>query len=303
MGLPGAGLRLKRVESRVFGEGRPFLPESASPLLKNYIHDLTGLYGMTHRRDFLTSRRNSYAEMAEEILAAMAPLPGPVGLVAVATTTPDADMLQSPTALLAHAVPGTPLPLGVTDQGVVAPFTALRLIGEFAGTGHALLVIMDQRSLPYETGAAERPAEDCAVAVLLSGDTGHTGDADAPDDADVLDDADAPDDTDDTDGLSLVRRIDVAPGDVRPALAAELAGREQDVTVIARPGLDLPDGLADVRFAPPGRPCTGIWATLADGLAGWRSTGRRVVLADYDSTLRYLSLCTVEVRRRERAEA
>ncbi|MGW4424422.1 hypothetical protein [Streptosporangium sp. NPDC004631] len=288
MGLPGTGLRLKRVESRVFGEGRPFLPESASPLLKNYIHDLTGLYGMTHRRDFLTTTRNSYAEMAGEILSAMAPLPGPVGLVAVATSTPDADMLQSPTALLAHAVPGAPLPLGVTDQGVVAPFTALRLIGEFAGTGHALLVIMDQRSLPYETGAAERPVEDCAVAVLLGGDTGHTGDADAPDDAD---------------GLSLVRRVDVAPGDVRPALAAELAGREQDVTVIARPGLDLPGGLADVRFAPPGRPCTGIWATLADGLTGWRSTGRRVVLADYDSTLRYLSLCTVEVRRRERAEA
>ncbi|MEU0519635.1 hypothetical protein [Streptosporangium sp. NPDC006007] len=301
MGLPGTGLRLKRVESRVFGEGRPFLPESASPLLKNYIHDLTGLYGMTHRRDFLTTTRNSYAEMAGEILSAMAPLPGPVGLVAVATATPDADMLQSPTALLAHAVPGAPLPLGVTDQGVVAPFTALRLIGEFAGTGHALLVIMDQRSLPYETGAAERPAEDCAVAVLLGGgQTGHTGqigDADAPDDADT------PDDADDADDLFLVRRIDVAPGDVRPALAAELAGRERDVTVIARPGLDLPDGLADVRFAPPGRPCTGIWATLADGLAGWRSTGRRVVLADYDSTLRYLSLCTVEVGRRERAEA
>ena len=277
MGLPGTGLRLERIVSRVFGEGRPFLPESASPLLKSYIDDLTGLYGMTHRPDFLTSTtRNSYAEMAEGVLAEMVPLPDPVGVVALATMAPDADMLQSPTALLAHAVPGSPLPLGVTDQGVVAPFTALRLMGEFARTGHGLLVIMDQRSLPYETGAAERPTEDCAVAVLLG-------------------------DGDDADDLSLVRMVDVAPGDVRSALSAELVGR--DITVIARPGLDLPGGLADVRFASPGRPCTGIWATLAEGIEGWRSTGRRVVLADYDSTLRYLSLCTVEVRQRERAEA
>ncbi|MBP2702769.1 hypothetical protein JOL79_03000 [Microbispora sp. RL4-1S] len=273
-------MRLHRIESRTFGEGVPFLPESASPLLRSYVDDLTALYGMTAKAGFLrTARRHSYADIAGGMLRELEPLPGPVGLLAVATAVPDSDLLQSPTSFLADAVPGNPLPLGVVDQGVVAPFTALRLIQRFAADGSygtALLMIMDQRTLPYEPEmpSQARPEADAAVALVLS-DEGAAG------------------------GLAVRHRVGVSPDEAAAVLAEELAaGRAgDDVTVVAGRGVLglLPAGLAEVREAAPGLPCTGVWAALADGMPRWRSAGRRVVVCDYDRTLRYLSTCVIDV--------
>jgi hypothetical protein len=47
--------------------------------------------------------------------------------------------------------------------------------------------------------------------------------------------------------------------------------------------------VADVRVAPPGRPCAGVWFTFADQL----SDGSSLLVADYDEEFGYLGLCGV----------
>jgi hypothetical protein len=53
--------------------------------------------------------------------------------------------------------------------------------------------------------------------------------------------------------------------------------------------------VAEVLVPPPGQPYTGVWWELAAGLPRWTAGGRRVLLADYDKTLRYLCVCVIDV--------
>ncbi len=79
-------------------------------------------------------------------------------------------------------------------------------------------------------------------------------------------------------------------------VAALSAGRA-DVTLVLGGGLTQfgHTYLADrVVLAPSGQPYTGPWWELAGGLAQWRDEGRLVLLAEYDQTLRYLSLSAVD---------
>lgn len=93
----------------------------------------------------------------------------------------------------------------------------------------------------------------------------------------------------------------VAQDDVRPTLEAVLNEPDaggRSVTLVTGQGLDTerfgPD--VDVRPASPGRPCTGPWSALADVLPECEGAGpRRLVVADYDSTLRYLCISTLDV--------
>jgi 4-hydroxymandelate oxidase len=50
-----------------------------------------------------------------------------------------------------------------------------------------------------------------------------------------------------------------------------------------------------VRTAPDGQPGTGVWWALAEELAAPATGPRRVVLADHDPGLGYLSLCALDV--------
>lgn len=95
----------------------------------------------------------------------------------------------------------------------------------------------------------------------------------------------------------------VAPDEVRSTLEAVLnepdgAGTGRPVTLVTGQGLDAErfgPGI-DVRPAPPGRPCTGPWSALADVLPEFEGAGpRRLVVAEYDSTLRYLCTSTLDL--------
>ncbi|MGP3910941.1 hypothetical protein [Nonomuraea sp. 10N515B] len=262
-------MRLNRIETRSFEDGRPFSPGRSHRLMEHYIHDITGQYGLALRPGHLLTRRNSYAEMAAAVLEDLGPVPVAMDVVAIASAVPDADLVQSPIAMLADMLPGDPLPLGVGDQGAIAPFTALGLIALY-DPDNALLMVMDQRSLPYDVpGPSEStPREDRVVALLFTED-GRAGD-----------------------GFAVRHWMDVAPEQASKLLAGAL---EAGTSLIAGRELAmvLPSGFPVLRVARPGRPCTGAWVEFAAALPGLR--GRRAAVAEYDHARRLLSICTLDI--------
>ncbi|WP_042386376.1 hypothetical protein [Streptacidiphilus melanogenes] len=201
---------------------------------------------------------------------ALGPLPAADApqIAVLAYATPDFEHTRLAASLLHGLLPGEPLTFAVSDQGVLSPFTALRVAVEYArrsGWNRLLLVVVDQSSQPFprpETGqlAVDR---DAAAALLLGWEGGAAPVA----------------------GLGQGR-----PEQALPALRADLA----DAGLLAA-GLGLADGpelpLSGPlrRDAVPGRPCTGVWSALRDAPAG------RVVLADLDRGLDRLAHCTLDL--------
>lgn len=278
-----APLRLSHLVSRAFSGGRPFLPDPLEPSLSRLQADLVRPYPVEYRPELLErGERNTFIEMTQQLLADLPPLEEPLDLVLVANTAPDADPRRSPSCYLADVLPGDPLAFNLSDQGTAVGFTALRLVSEYAAADafrRALVVLLDQRTFLFDTaGARDVPRQDRAVA-LLFGPEGRAG------------------------GPVTRQAADVAPDEVHATLGAVLnepdggrAGRP--ITLITGQGLDAErfgPGI-DVRPAPPGLPCTGPWSALADVLPEFAGSGpRRMVVAEYDSTLRYLSTTTLDL--------
>jgi hypothetical protein len=212
--------------------------------------------------------RTSFTDMVLGLLPDLGRYADGLDVAVLTGVTPDCQP-GFPVGRLSDAVTGLGLAFAVFDQGVVAPFTALRVLAGAARADQArraALFVLDQSTPVHERPVPERlrVREDCAVALVLDAG-GELGTVWEPE--------------------SSV----VPAGEV----AARVAAVPADQLVC---GLGLapyrPAGRS-VRSAPAGLPATGVWAVLADGLAGWR--GRRVVLADYDADEQRLCTCAVDV--------
>ncbi|MFC9434469.1 hypothetical protein [Nocardia sp. NPDC057030] len=270
-------LRLAGIEHQVFGDGRPY-----TPVLLSYFADLADQFRQPYYEEyFARATPNSFTEMAAEMLPAATASAEPFDLVVVAHTTPDARPGR-PACFLSHALTGKALAFAVSEQGTAAPFTAIRLAGDYAragGYGRALVLIVEQSFLwngaKTELPAGTRmPGRDSAVAVVLA--------------------------TDGALGPVTVRHFaDVAAVEVDEVVTAalrDLAASDLPTTMIAGAGVEGELGVDyPIQRAAGDLPCTGVWSGFAGGLAQWTSTGQRVVLVDYDPTLRYVSLCTMDV--------
>jgi hypothetical protein len=272
-------LRVSHAASRLFDTDSA---AARNPMLREYLSDLIRPYGLALRADTLDrGLGQSYGEMARDLLPDQ-----PVDLIVYAFAVPDVMPGRPTAAYLSHLCPGEPLALAVCDQGVAAPYTALRLIGAYADGDRckrALLVVVEQAAQHFLLPApAAMPARHAAVTLLFS--------------------------TDGAAGRTVVHQHpDTDPAraaELLPAELAALAADRDDVTLIAGPGLsaEVPTArtaaasvAAQVIVTPAGQPCTGAWRELADGLPGWRSAGRLVLLADYEPVLRYLCLFAIDV--------
>lgn len=282
-GAAGARPRVGRVAARRFA-GRS--ERSLDPDLRVYLGDMTRPYGIALREDLLDRGvGHTYAEMAEELIADVVREDEPVDLLILGYAIHDARPGQSTALYLSDVCPGRPHAFTVADQGIAAPYTAMRLASEYLRTGdsmRALIVIAEQDALHYEPpeqpdAPLRLPEGHHAVAVLFEG----MGAA----------------------GLSSVRQFaGIAPGAVRDVLVAQLseppeADTERRVLVLGG-GLSKDDadglGFGDVIVAPAGQPCTGVWHEFAQGHAEWVRRGAVVTLADYDRQLRTLCLCTFD---------
>ncbi|MFI5783880.1 hypothetical protein [Nocardia sp. NPDC051570] len=270
-------LRLERIEHKVFGPGEPYTPEFVS-----YFADLTGQFGQPFHEEYFThAAPNSFTGMATEILSAAAHSEETFDLALIVHSTPDA-MPTRPACYLSRALAGNALAFALSEQGVTAPFTAIRLAGEYAREAafhRTLVMILDQSFL--WNGAEARlpvgtlmPGRDSAVVLVM-----------APDGA--------------LGPMSVRTFADVAEDEVRHLVAEqmrEFGASPLPMTAIAGVGVDHELAVdCPIRWAAEDLPCTGGWSAFADGLPQWTRTGQRVVLVDYDPALRYLSLCSVDV--------
>ncbi|MFJ8860118.1 hypothetical protein ACIRD8_16975 [Streptomyces sp. NPDC102451] len=266
---PASALRLTRAVHQVFPRGDIRIDDAFSA---RHFSDVTGAYGREYRPGLVGGGvGNDFALMARQLVERLDVAGEEVGVAVVAHATPDLDCRRAAATYLSDAWPHGPLAFGVGEQGGITPFGALGLAGAYAhrhGMRHVLVLVLDQASLPYDTGT--ELAGDAGVALLLSADDGPGPRPDAR----------------------------VFPGvgteDVRGELARRLAPvlEAGPVTLVAGPGIeparDLPEGAAAVRTVAKGFPCAALWSELATA----DLSRERLVLIDRDPVTGDLGVCT-----------
>ncbi len=249
-------------------------------------------HGLMLRADVdVGSAGQSYGEMAGSLIPAALASAKPVDLLVFAFAGADVAPGRSTAAYLANLCPGEPMAFAICDQGIAAPYTALRLLDAAGGAAdcrRALLVVAEQATAFYDPPApAELPARHAAVVLGF--------------------DAAGPNGQDGQGGLGglgpgrLLRCAGLAAArDLVGAAATELAVGRTEVTLLTGNGLGPSGSLAlpacvQQLAAPAGQPCTGVWAALAAGLDDWAVAGQRVLVADYDAPLGYVCIATIDV--------
>ena len=274
------------------------------PMLRRYLGDMVRPYGVGLRADLLDEGAGySYGDMADALFAEADVAGRDVDLVVMAHAVSDVIPGRSTAAYLSYLCRSEPLALAVCDQGNAAPFTALRLIRAYAagaGCRRSLLLVAEQAAALYEPPAhAPLPARHAAVLIEF-GDSAPGGIA-----ATVVRAAVPPEQVP---GELAARVTALASGQgdvtlvVGNGLSCALAGADSGGPAVSEPvqitiGNGALAGLpaADLVVAPAGQPCTGVWWELAGRLPAWRSTRRRVLLADYEANLGYLCLSAIDV--------
>jgi hypothetical protein len=287
---PAAGpVRLHRTGRRLFPETSEL---ALDPELRVFIGDMVRPYDRPLREDLLsTGAGQSYARMAEALLPEVV-AGEPVDLLVLAFAIHDIRIGQATAVYLSSRCPGGPLAFAICDQGSAAAFTALRLIREYARTGdcrRGLLIVTEQSALHYEpAGPAPVPEVHAAVGLLFEASPPLIAVGSPSPPAGVA-------------LTAVAQYADVPAPSVRERLVAalgEVPADPAELVVVLGAGLaelagELPGKAVT---APAGQPYTGGWWELAGGVPEWAGSGRPVVLADYDHTLRYLCLSTFDTR-------
>ena len=252
--------------------------------LRVYLTDLLRPYGLGLDPDALERGGQSYGEMAEALIRLAVPDGESVDLLVLAYSVPDITPGRATTTYLSHVCPGGPMAFAVSDQGSAGPFTALRLLREYARTGgarRALLLVVEQSALPYDPGVPVTLPDRNSGVALLFGEPG-PGERVA--------------------GLGAVTTRPLSAGPTTADLGP-LGDGPDPVTAILSATLAAQapalGGVKQLTVAEAGRPGTGVWWELAGELTGELADPaagpRRLCLADYDAELRCLSLATVDV--------
>jgi hypothetical protein len=267
-----AGLRLARVDHMTFDQRTPFHDYD---LL--YFKDLWELFGLKWTDELAAGGRVTFEHMITALLDRLGPRARGLDVAVLANATPDSEAVF-PVPYIEEAIGGIGTVFAVSDQGAAAPFTALRLASSTLPPGEhgrSLVIVLDQTAVPEgpPIPADLRPRQNSAVALLLERDGAL--------------------------GRPLIRQsTDAGPAEI-VAMLREAAGEpDDDLTLVCRAefvpywtktGLD-----AEVLTVREGLPCTGLWAELAAHCAR-PSRRRRVLLADYDERLGYVSTCTLDI--------
>lgn len=204
----------------------------------------------------------TFAALAEQILYSVPDsLPEP-DLVIVAYALPDPHSPEKTLAPhLSNMLGGQSIGFAISEQGLAAPFTALRVADAYARSGRcgsAALFILEQASFPYRLPfARDADLVDSGVLVFL----GRAGSWD----------------------VTGVRSAGAGTGPAE--LIRVPAGHSaQDVLLVAGPWTDLGAQALGPKIhqAPPGSYCTSVWLELARHHRDWAQDFKAIVLFDTD---------------------
>lgn len=265
--IPG----LEQVEEETFPVREPVVGDSLDALRREYFRDLSRAHSLeTPEPELGSATGNTHMSMVRQLLTKVDVGEG-FDYAAVAMSVPNSDPLQSMMSWLVDTLPGRATPLGVTDQGVVAAFTAIRLLSAYTSgerTTRALLVCLDRKYAPFQEDMRGEPVPTVDSAVAMVFDNSVAGE------------------------LSVVARTGVGQGEVADRSLPDLLDTDSGLEHIVGHGLAEanPDRSPHVRTAREGAPCTGVWTEFAAWFAS-RSGRREAVVADYDRGRGYLSHC------------
>jgi hypothetical protein len=279
------GLNLVRGARRSFTGPAQFLADGANRArVSEYLADMGRPYGRKVPAALFgdppsSALGHSYGEMAEQLVSEVVSADEHVDLLVLAFSIHDLRPGRPTAAYLSSVTPGAPMAFAICDQGPASAFSGLRIAREYAssaGIRRALLIVVEQAALPYDSPAPV-PSQHQGVAMLL-------GDCATPQ-ATLTD---------------LRQYPGVASTSVAGLAAAELkdlADGRADVRLV------LSDALGEVwtapqasqlRLMPAGQPCTDIWSGLLDELSCDAGQPDLLVVADYDPDLRYLCLAAFD---------
>jgi hypothetical protein len=289
---PGRDLHLVRSVRRTFSGPAAFLADPAARArVGQYLADMARPYGQEVPAalpggPLSPELGQSYGEMAAPLIGSAVLPDEPVDLLVLAFSIHDLWPGRPAAAYLSHLTPGAPMAFAICDQGSAAAFSGLRIAREYAssaGIERALLIVVEQAALPYRS-PGPLPAQHQGVAMLFGGGSSGGGSGARP--------------------QARLAGLRQHPG-VLPGEAAGLAAADLKELAAGQPevGLVLSATLAEfwtvpaagrVRVMPPGQPSTGVWWGLTSELAGPEGRPGLLVAADYDPSLRYLSVSAFE---------
>ncbi|MER5864070.1 hypothetical protein [Kitasatospora sp. NPDC002040] len=183
-------------------------------------------------------------------------------LLIVTHALPDVVPFTAVAPYLVDRLGGGATNFAIAQQGLAAPFTALRIASAYHRAGRAaevVLAVLEQTTLPTAFPLVqETPLIDSAAALVLGAADG--------------------------DGLRFVRAH--SAGSAVEALNVDTLGSElgaDGTLLVLGPWVtdDLPDRTPVHRVAP-GSYCTSLWLALAEHWQEWQQAHRRIVLCDTD---------------------
>lgn len=255
-----AGIQVSGVTGKVFTHrGEPLVGRTPG-LMELALAD----HRMAVDGDLTARRGNGFVSMSEALLVERGAIGPTLEAVFLAYRSPDLITHDVAGCYLAERLPGTPVPLAVADQGVGAPFTALRIAASMARAGEltqGALFVFDQNSTGWHEPFGREAPVDTDAAVLLTFRAGDAG----------------------------VRHVTERRTDDPASALSDLRADHPAVPVLTGDGLraHVPD--ADGPTAGSGHDCTSVWFALADR---W-PLRQPVLLADYDRVTGRLHSCLV----------
>lgn len=240
----------------------PRRPPETSPSTLSYYRDLVEPFGVEVDETLLRSAPNvSHRDLVDRLVAAPGVRDSEPDLVIVAHALPDITPFTAMAPYLDRLLGGRAVNFGIHQQGLAAPFTALRAVSAFQRAGRcerAVLAVLEQTTLPTRFPLVhDNRLVDSGVLLVLG-----------------------------TGGGPRIARVEsVAATDSAAARLGELTAKDPDGTLLVTgPWLDR-DGLGQgVPFfhTNPGTYCTSVWLALARHWTAWREQYDTVLLCDTD---------------------
>jgi hypothetical protein len=229
--------------------------------LLTYQRDLAAPFGVTVDEGLLAEGGNiPFVELAERLLRAVPRPPVTPEMIIVSYGLPDCYPFTTIASHVDHLLGGGSCCFAVSEQGLRAPFTALRIAAAFARSGRCAtlaLLVLEQGTFPQPHPLADRDTLPDSGALLLFDDDGSyevAGVWTGPDLGDVLD-------------------------------AAARAAPAGDRLLVAGPWTDprvIESRAPSSHRVEPGSYCTSVWLDLARNHGDWALRYECLVLCDTD---------------------
>lgn len=273
------GLRLRGGSTVIDPPGNG--PPEIEGLLE-YHRDLLASFGERDDPETFAAGRNvTYADLVDRLLAGDAPAAGAPDLVLLAYALPDVHPFTTTAAYANWRMGNAANSFAVSEQGLVAPFSALRIAAAYRAAGRTdrvALAVVEQATLPNRDPVVHGENLVDSGALLVFDASPATG-------RPVPAAGDEPTGAGDGDPYLVLDQV--VTRDTPDGLAARIAATARPGTTLvvggrwAGPPIALADGVR--RYAvPPRTYCTSTWLALAAHHRDWARHYQTVILYDSD---------------------